>query len=408
MNGNREQTNNFLLDGVDNNDSIDNRIGYQPNVDALQEVQVITGNGSSEFGNVGGAIVNARSRAGQTSSTATSSNFCAMTSWMPTDSLRIAQATKKRALRRNIFGGTFGGPVMKNKAFFFVDYEGTEQRDSGPANASVAPAAWRTGDLTDFQTQSGLAVKDPLTRLPFPGNIIPGKPGSRTRSRKSCSAVPNSIRCRTIPAPVRSGITNNYVVQLGQHAHESPGRRQGRLRLSDKDNLMMRWSISKYESFGSAGRASGISDQSALSPTTQSAVLNWTRTFSPTIVNEARVGYTRVGIDEGVPVDWSGLLGTDGNAKFGIAGGQPVAGLSVVTLGSGFSGIGPAALIGSTVDNKISFSDNLTWQRGAHLLKIGGQAVRYRQNRYYAGNNGALGLFTYDGTYRASRTAISC
>ena len=131
---------------------------------------------------------------------------------------------------------------------------------------------------------------------------------------------------------------------------------------------------------------------------TQSAVLNWTRTFSPTIVNEARLSYSRVGIDEGVPVDWSGLLGTDGNSKFGIAGGQPFAGLSAVTLGSSLSAIGSGGAIGSTVDNKIQFSENLTWQRGAHLLKIGGQAVRYRQNRYYAGNNGALGLFTYDGT----------
>ena len=94
VNGNREQTNNFLLDGVDNNDSIDNRIGYQPNVDALEEVSVITGNGSSEFGNVGGAIVNTTLRAARTSFTATFSSFCAMTSWMPTDSLPIAQATR--------------------------------------------------------------------------------------------------------------------------------------------------------------------------------------------------------------------------------------------------------------------------------------------------------------------------
>ena len=64
MNGNREQTNNFLLDGIDINDSIDNRIGYQPNVDALEEVKVITGNGSSEFGNVGGAIVNTTLKSG--------------------------------------------------------------------------------------------------------------------------------------------------------------------------------------------------------------------------------------------------------------------------------------------------------------------------------------------------------
>ena len=62
-----------------------------------------------------------------------------------------------------------------------------------------------------------------------------------------------------------------------------------------------------------------------------SAVLTWTRMFSPTVVNEVRIGYTRVGIDEGVPVDWSGLLGSDGNAKFGIAGGQPYRGSQSVS-----------------------------------------------------------------------------
>ena len=63
------------------------------------------------------------------------------------------------------------------------------------------------------------------------------------------------------------------------------------------------------------------------------------------------------------------------------------------------TGIGSGATIGREVDNKITYGDNLTWQTGAHLLKFGGQAIRYRQNRYYAGNNGALGSFTYDGTY---------
>ena len=100
-----------------------------------------------------------------------------------------------------------------------------------------------------------------------------------------------------------------------------------------------------------------------------------------------------------MPVDWSGKLGNDGNAKFGIGGGQPYAGLSSVALGNGLSGIGTGAAVGSTVDNKIQYSDNLTWQKGKHLLKMGGQAIRFRQNRYYAGNNGALGSFTFDGTY---------
>jgi len=120
--------------------------------------------------------------------------------------------------------------------------------------------------------------------------------------------------------------------------------------------------------------------------------------FSPTVVNEVRLGYTRFAIDEGVPIDWSGQLGADGNAKFGIAGGQPYAGLSSITLGNGLSTIGTGASVGSTVDNKLQYGDNLTWQKGKHLLKMGGQLIRFRQNRYYAGNNGALGSFGFDGT----------
>ena len=110
------------------------------------------------------------------------------------------------------------------------------------------------------------------------------------------------------------------------------------------------------------------------------------------------MAYSRVGIDEGVPIDWSGLLGPTATASSAspAVSRSPVSALLLSAAALAVSVRGGA--IGSTVDNKIQFSDNLTWQRGAHLLKIGGQAVRYRQNRYYAGNNGALGSFTFDGT----------
>ena len=98
-------------------------------------------------------------------------------------------------------------------------------------------------------------------------------------------------------------------------------------------------------------------------------------------------------------LDWAGLLGADGNQKFGIPGGQPIPGLSAVSLGGGLTGIGSGASISNTADNKYIFYNNLTWQRGSHGIKMGAQFMRYQQNRYYAGNNGALGLFTYNGTY---------
>src|SRR5262249_44445642 len=151
------------------------------------------------------------------------------------------------------------------------------------------------------------------------------------------------------------------------------------------DSIMMRWSISRYEQFGSQEKMPVIMTTANVVPT-MSAVVAWTRTFLPTIVNEARIGYTRVGIDDSVPVAWSGKLGADGNSKFGIGGGQPYAGLSSVVLGNGLTNIGLAATVGSTVDNKITYADNLTWQKGKHLVKTGFQFIRFRQNRYYAGN----------------------
>jgi len=130
---------------------------------------------------------------------------------------------------------------------------------------------------------------------------------------------------------------------------------------------------------------------------TTNAVANWTRSFNARLVNDARVAYSRIATDEGRPVDWSGKLGPDGNARFGIPGGQPIPGLSLITLGSGLSDIGSRGFMSQTVDNKYQAQTNFTVQSGAHLVKFGGQIVRFQQNSYYAGNNGALGGFLFTG-----------
>jgi hypothetical protein len=395
VNGNREQTNNFLLDGVDNNDSIDNRIGYQPNVDALEEVKIITGNGSSEFGNVGGAIVNATLKSGTNQYHGNVFEFLRNNKLDANGFFANRSRTPRNPFKRNIFGGTFGGPIKKNKLFFFVDYEQTEQRNSGAATASVAPATWRAGDLSDFLRISNQVVRDPQTGNPFPGNIIPTNRIVNPVAQKLFSTP------TLYPLPNNTGtgalfVAANYLGTSASRLSNKQGDIKSDWRVTDKDSIMMRWSISEYESVGSQAALPVFLTSGNFAPT-QSAVLSWTRTVTPTIINEARIGYTRVHIDEGVPIDWSGQLGADGNAKFGIGGGQPVDGLSAVTLGT-VSGIGAAATIGREVDNKITYSDNLTIQRGSHFLRMGGQAIRYRQNRYYAGNNGALGSFGFDGS----------
>ncbi len=402
VNGNREQTNNFLLEGVDVNDSIDNRIGYQPNVDALEEVKVITGNGGGEFGNVGGAIVNMQLKSGTNAFHGNVFEFLRNDKLDANGFFGNRQLQRRGALRRNIFGGTFGGPIQRNKTFFFVDYEGTAQRTAGPSSASVAPQSWRNGDLSDFLTRQNQIIRDPFTgpdlpsRTPFPGNILPGSritnPAARYLfSNAALYPQPNN------PGTGVFGIGGNYLSSARNKTNNHQADAKLDYRLSDKDNITGRWSISRYEQLGSQA-ALPVFMTSGTDGPTMSSTVNWTRTFTSRLVSDTRIAYSRIGIDDKA-IDWSGQLGADGNAKFGIPGGQPIPGLSGIALGNGLSGVGTGASISSTVDNKYQAGTNFSFQTGKHFVKFGGQLLRLQQNRYYSGNNGALGSFTYSGVY---------
>ena len=394
VNGNREQTNNFLLDGVDVNDSIDNRVGYSPNVDALEEVKVITGNAAAEFGNAGGATVMLSIKSGTNEFHGNVFNFLRNNKLDANGFFRNrTQATATRtAFKRNIFGGTFGGPIKRNKMFFFMDYEGTKQRASGPAGTTVAPQSFRNGDLSSFSN----TITDPANGgQPFPGKQIPVSRFSPVArflfSNPALYPLPNQVGAGA------QGISGNYAGGSASSLENHQADVKIDYRLSDKDNLMGRWSIGRYDSVGSAAALPVFMTSSQSGPT-QSVVLNWNRTVSNTIVNEARVSFSRIVILD-TTIDRSGQLGLDGNQKFGIPGGQPIAGLSAITLGGGLAGIGSTGNLSNTWDNKYIFYDNLTWQKGKHLVKMGAQFMRYQQNRYYAGNNGALGRFGYSPTY---------
>jgi Carboxypeptidase regulatory-like domain/TonB-dependent Receptor Plug Domain len=397
VNGSREQTNNFLLDGIDANDSIDNRIGYQPNVDALEEVKVITGNAPAEFGNAAGAIVNAQIKSGTNELHGNLFEFLRNDKVDANDFFSNRSRTPKRAFRRNIFGGTAGGPIRRNKAFFFMDYEGTRQVDSGPSLASVPLAEYRTGNLSRFSQ----AIKDTANNnQPFPGNIIPQSrivnPVAKALfANAALYPLPNQ------PGVGAIGVTNDFRGNSANKLNNDQADAKTDIRLTDNDNLSGRWSISRYNQGGSATALPTQMTTGTNGPTT-AAVATWTRTVSSSIVNELRIGYSRDVIGDLV-LDPTGLLGADGNSKLGIPGGQPIAGASAVQMGDGLTNVGSAASIGETVENKYQVGDNLTVVKGRHILKVGGQIIRFQQNRYYAGNNGALGLFDYStGKYTGS------
>ncbi len=398
VNGNREQGNAFLLDGISVDETIDNRIGYKPNVDAIAEFRVETSNSSSEFGNVTGATVNATLKSG------TNEFHGNIFEFLRNDALdaqtwannRAGQRVKPK-LRQNIFGGTLGGPIIKNKLFFFTDYQGVAQRTGGGSTIRVASAAWRTGNLSDL----GVAIRDPRTctnpRDPatcsnFPGGIIP------TNRIVNPAARALFADATLYPLPNRIDPTNRTGILDVITARRIDGHQfdvKIDARLSDKDNFSGRYSFGNFEEIGNQGNIPvQLTDKTFSRP--QNIALNWTRTISSSIVNEARVGFNRA-VFIGGAFDWAGI--GDGNAKLGIPGGQAIAGLSSIVLGSGLSDIGARATDEDNVTNTFHFGDNLTMLRGRHTFKMGGQLQRYQQNRYYAGNNGQLGFFSYATTF---------
>jgi hypothetical protein len=408
VNGNREQSNNFLLDGQEFNDSIDNLIGYNPSPDALEEVKVQTGNTGAEFGNANGAVVNMTVKGGTNQYHGNAFEFLQNDKLDANGFFANRSRSARAAFKRNIYGGTFGGPIKKDKLFFFVDYQGAKERNEGASTATVAPLAYRTGNLSALLTPSNgsapRVVTDPVTGAPFPGNIIP--------ANRIINPVAKALFAdpRLYPAPNNIGtgalgLASNFLGTSASGVNNDQGDAKIDYRASAKDTLSGRFSISRAFSIPTRVALPTSIGTTSSYPTT-GGVITWTRIISPSIVNEARAAFTRIRLTDTV-VDIYGLFGATGNQKLGIPGGQPVPGISQVNLGGteGMSSIGSIGLGNDSITNEFQYSDNFTKQLGRHVLKFGGQAARYQQNRYYSGNNGQLGLFTYDGRYTGSSFA---
>src|SRR5581483_6035141 len=200
INGNREQSDNFLLDGMDNNQVSDNLLGYTPAPDAIQEFNLITSNAPAEFGNFEGGIVSATIKSG------TNAFHGDIWEFFRNDVLNAhscsdgfsTPALSKAKVRWNMFGGTVGGPIIRNRLFFFADYQG--QRFDVPSSQSqntVFTAAERTGDFgalcaggfdgsgvckgagqlynpcASFTAPCTPSSTPAAKRQPFPNNVIP-------------------------------------------------------------------------------------------------------------------------------------------------------------------------------------------------------------------------------------------
>jgi len=166
VNGNRAQANNFRLDGMDSNETQDNGIAYSPNVDAIQEFKLITTNPPAEYGNAMGAIVNTTLKSGTNQWHGSLFEFVRNDHMDSNTWFGNATSLRRPHFSQNVFGGTIGAPIRKNKLFFFADYQGYRRVKglTGSVRTQI-PAAWRANRLSS-KTRSSKPTEKVLSRLP--------------------------------------------------------------------------------------------------------------------------------------------------------------------------------------------------------------------------------------------------
>ncbi len=397
INGNREQSDNFILDGMDNNQTSDNLLGYTPAPDAIQEFNLITSNAPAEFGNFQGGIINASIKSG------TNQFHGDVWEFFRNDVLNANQWENKfngpgnflprAALRWNMYGGTLGGPIWKDKLFFFVDYQG--QRFDHPTTSqfkTVFTAAERQGNFSQLTTQ----LKDPITGTPYPGNMIP-----MSQINPVAAAL---FASKFYPTPINSNPTNNAVNLQNQAYNTDQGDAKIDWNITQRDRLSARWAQA-YQNDPQTNSLLILGNSFTHAPI-HNAVGTWTHTLSPNILNEARFGASWITLLTGTAFDPAiGKLGTE----LGIANTNTTGpGLLLLGFGGGESdGVGTGTLtnIGSQVVNQnfadtvIQFDDGVTITHGKHVFKAGFQLWRFRVNTFYTGNSGGYGDILFGNSF---------
>jgi outer membrane receptor protein involved in Fe transport len=405
-NGLREQNNNFQLDGIDNNESVVNTIVFFPPVEALEEFRVITSVAPAEFGRGGGAIINAVIKSG------TNEFHGSVFEYLRNSALdaRPTFAQSKPLFIRNQFGFTFGGPLVRNRTFFFGDYQGLRQRlpiESGH-RITVPTERMRRGDFSellrpDFTGARGannqpvsIIVHNPVTGLPYEGNVIPSE-----------SLNPVAVEFLSLyPLPhLTDRAQGNYYVDRIRKQRFNDGDIRIDHKLTDTQTIFGRVSLAN-DVQSDPGRIPGF--QAGFGAGTnavraKSVALNHTKTVN-SFVNEARFGYIKQNI-EFLPVGY----GSNQNREVGIPGPGGLTrdnGLSLIGGGNGQY----IEYLGDYGEYKLSerslqFSDALTWIKGNHTMKFGATIIQRHVTSLQA--DAAKGFYFYSDAVTTSESTTS-
>jgi hypothetical protein len=377
----------YMVDGVHNTEPLNAYISITPPLDSINEFKVETSNPTAEFGSFGGAIINLTTKSG------TNGYHGELLDFIRNDDLNARDFFAKTRFPyiSNQFGGTLGGPIIKNKLFFLVSYQQLIAHQGQTNVLTVPTALQRQGVLTEG---GQLTIYDPLSGQPFPNNTIPV-----SRMDPVAEKVANIF-----PLPNLPGLANNFVDNTVNTENAPQGDIKIDYQATPRDHLFERESAG-HRNFTdpSPGNVFMMGGPNSVA-FNQNAVVGWDRTFSPTLVNQVRVGFNRFNV-----VDTANSFGIDENNILGIPNGN-IPGLAY-TSGiaqfniSGFSSTGdPGWTDAKRVANIFEYTDNLTWIKGRHTLKVGGDIQRIQSTLTNAQDD-PRGIFDFNGNYTGNQGA---
>jgi len=364
-NGQRSTSNNFLVDGVDNNNYFAGEAAQLPSIDSIQEFEVQTNTFAAEYGRNSGSVVNLVTKSGTNQLHGSAYEFF-RNDVLDARNYFNDDRFPKSSLRLNQFGGTLGGPILKNRTFFFLNYEGFRRSAGITRITNVPTLAERAGHFTDTNG-------NPIT--------VPVNPTSAAIFKLYPQPNLTDPTGNFISSPQQSDGTDQFLVKVDH-------------RLRSSDSLSARYSRTRADIFfpftpGQSGTnipGYGVNDNGA----NHLVALSYTRVFTPKTLNEARFGFTRSNI----------ALATQPGptaAEFGINTGIPanapmgLGNIPQITFSGGFvSGSAAVSNLGGAIDqpnntaiNTFQWVDNLSHTTARHSFKVGGD-VRYTQlNRLY-------------------------
>jgi hypothetical protein len=381
--GGRTNNNLFLFDGAINTDSDYMALSYVPIVDALSEFQVQAAQYGAQYGRASGSQVNVVSKSGSNALHGSAWEFLRNQIFDARPFNSVSSSLPRN--QRHQFGATVGGPIVRNKLFFFGAYERSTLRQAGVniTTVNVPTALERQGNFS----QTALIPYDPNTlsggvRSPFPGNAIPAnRIDAMTRAAIDAMPLPNAGAAQYV---------NNDAI-LRQDGHNGSGRID--FNATATDLVFGRYSISE-ERITQPDVVVGRDRLGFVTP--QNVAFGWNRIFSSNQVNEIRLGYNRLRFQDGLPEPLFNVNGANQTIpRFRPAGYPVMGGAGAFTGTTG----------GGTVlvrNNTYQLYDNFSWAIGRHSLKIGGEFLRMDYNRSEAAS--PLGDFQFLQGY-TSRTA---